>query len=163
MPATEHGATGWIRRRAGDSHEGPSLWRGEGGVTGARGPGDTGVTQWHLHAEGSCPAKQLGLGDAQEGAAPRCQGMGISSKGVRVAFAAQLGLGTRCGVPSRLGWGVTGGCMGLLVPAFGGGARAGVALRMGGPICKDASWAAPPLRGLANPTAWLVAAEGGGS
>lgn len=84
---------------------------------------------------------------------PRCQGMGISSKGVHVSFAAQLALGTCHGVPSSLGQSVRGGCMGLLVPASAGGARAGIALRMGGPICKDASWAALPLCGLANPMA----------
>lgn len=73
VPAPEHGATGWIRHRAGDSHEGPSLQRGEGAVTGARGPGDAGVTQWHVHAKASCLAKQLGPEHAQEGAAPMLQ------------------------------------------------------------------------------------------
>lgn len=36
------------------------------------------------------------------------QGVGTSSQGTHVPFAAQLGLGTQRGVPSRLRWGVRG-------------------------------------------------------
>ena len=94
---------------------------------------------------------------------PCCQGMGTSSKGIHVAFAAQLGLGTQRGVPQQAGMGCYRGLPRALGTCFVGGARAGAALRTGGPICRDASRAALPLRGLASPTAWPVTAEGDGS
>lgn len=82
--------------------------------------GDTGVTQWHLRDKAICPAKQLRPGDVRRELYLHSQRMGTSSKGIHVAFVAQLGLGTWHGVPGRLGRGVTGGCMGFLVPAWGG-------------------------------------------
>lgn len=55
------------------------------------------------------------------------------------------------------------GLHGALGTCFEGRARTRAALKMGGPIYRDASLAALPLQGLASPTAWPVAAEGGGS
>lgn len=40
VPVPEHGDTGWTRCRAEDSHKGPSLQNGEGGVTAIQGPGN---------------------------------------------------------------------------------------------------------------------------
>lgn len=60
--------------------------------------------QGHLHAEAKCLVKSWDQGMLRGELYPHCQGMGTSSKGIHVAFPAQLGLGTGtwCGV--LVGW-----------------------------------------------------------
>lgn len=50
--------------------------------------------QDHLHAEDKCLVKSWDQEMLRRELYPHCQGVGTSSKGILVAFSAQLGLGT---------------------------------------------------------------------